>query len=101
MPGYLSIIIGIVFTILYGITSYLFAQKDKRQEKCLDWLKEKARLQELKIQHLEDKLWSEEKLTGVIVNAVALAMTNWENQMLKSGFIHNHTRKEDKKGDHE
>lgn len=87
----ITAIMGIVFSLLIG----LLKDKDKKQEKAIECLQEKNILQDLELQHLRDKLWGEKKLTGVIVNAVKLSMTEWENKMLKSGFIHDHKRKED------
>lgn len=89
-------IIAAIQTILWGITFYLLVQKDKRQEKDIECLKKQTIDQQLEIQHLNDKLWKDSKLTKVIVEAVATSMTKWENKMLKSGFIHNHDRDIDK-----
>ena len=89
-------IIAAIQTILWGITFYLLVQKDKRQEKDIDDLKKQTIDQQLQIQHLNDKLWKDSKLTKFIVEAVATSMTKWENKMLKSGFIHNHDRDIDK-----
>ena len=86
-----TVIMGIVFSLLIR----LLMEKDKKKEADIEFLKKKNIEQDLELQHLKDKLWSEEKLTGVIVDAVRVSMTDWENKMLKSGFIHNHTRKDD------
>ena len=91
---------GIVFTILWAVTFYLLTSKDRKQEKEIDVLKEaitcnreKNETQQLEIQHLRDKLWSEEKLTKVIVEAVSMSITKLENKWLKDGTLHNHTRR--------
>ena len=92
----LAWIIAVLQIMLWGITFFLLKQKFVKQEKDIEYLQKQTQEQELKLQHLRDKLWSEDKLTGVIVDAVKLSMTEWENEMLKSGLIHTHSRKEDK-----
>lgn len=91
----LFFIIATIQTILWGITFYLLVQKDKRQEKDIGDLKKQTIAQQLEIQHLNDKLWSDSKLTKVIVAAVSTSITKLENKWLKEGLLHNHNRKED------
>ena len=96
-------IIGVVFTVLWALTFYLLTSKDQKQAKEIDTLKTEIvcnrktnEAQQLEIQHLRDKLWSEEKLTRVIVDAVSMSITRLENKWLKEGMLHNHTKR---KGD--
>jgi len=83
--------IGFLIAALWGLLLYLI----KKNSADIHSLKDKNEAQELKIQHLNDKLWGEEKLTKVIVDAVRYSMTEWENKMLKSGLLHQHERRKD------
>ena len=84
---------GTIITVLGTATGYLLSQKDRKQECEIKSLQKKGAEQDLTIQHLEDKLWSEDKLTQVIVDAVTLSITQIENKWLKEGLLHKHPLK--------
>ena len=83
-------IVGLVFTI--GWTVLFWSLKNLRND-----IKELFKLtnkQELEIQkskdsirHNENKLWSDDKLIGVINKAIDSKFLAWENRLLRKGVI--------------
>ena len=97
----LIIITGLV-TLTGLLVAYLLKDKDRKQQEEIRMLQNSnsvldSKVNELseKVIHLEDKMWSDEKLTKVIVNAVKSAINEWELKAMKDGWFHNHNRKGD------
>jgi len=72
-PVYNYIISG-VFVALLGLVFWVLKYQLSCQRDDIKTLQEKTEKQELKIQHLEGLLWSEDKLTKVIKETVKATM---------------------------
>lgn len=80
-------IVSIVFNILWGLLFYLWKKDDQEKENRIKCLEDKTIEQDLKIQSLQAKLWSETKLEKVINQAVEAQFLKWENRLYKKGLI--------------
>jgi len=86
IPSFISSAAG----ILSGVVLYLLKKRDeeiKNLREKEDNLEESGREQSIKITRLEQKLWSEEKLTKTVETAVETVFLRFKLELFEKGAI--------------
>jgi len=92
-----KIILGLIFAIGWGVLFWsvksmrndikeLFTMFNKQALKIQSTV-DKVRINDEKIKHNQDKLWSEEKLSKIIEKVIERQFLKWENKLMKEGKL--------------
>jgi len=102
-PSIVAVFVGSAITMIFGIVGYLFKRDQKNQDDLIKELDSENKTLSGKVTTLESdirllisKLWSDEKLSKVITNAVNLAFSEWQLRMIKEGWFNLGKEKEPK-----
>jgi len=92
----IGIVVGIIGQVIGSLAKRNQAKQDeeirdiKRKEENFE--KEMLELRNIMIE-LKSKLWSDEKLSKTITDAVNLALTDWQLKMFKEGYFISNPKK--------
>jgi len=90
-PG---VIIMFILTLTSGVIAYLAKRNEASRDRSIEKLKFRCHdieiannLQEVTIAKLASKLWSDDKLTNTVREAVRSEMLDWQNRLWEKGII--------------
>lgn len=93
-PAFVVVLVGACITAIFGIIGYLFKRGQIYQYNQIKKIQEEIALLcksvialESDVRLINSKLWSDEKLSKVVMDAVSLGLSKWQIQMIKEGWF--------------